>query len=148
MADLLLSKATGRVEAALFASQVPIAETPSTGGVGHLALISFDLKATIDLYTRVLGMRVTRIMQNRDEPTSTDIFLDISGENFLAFFDCPEKGPTRTIRGVGGMHHVAIKAQPEDLRGRIQKYRRRISPTHCTVRRNRDRSTSVILTTS
>jgi len=61
-------------------------------------------------------MRLTRIVQNRDEPTSTHIFLDMGGGNQLAFFDFPEKGPARTVRGVGSMHHVALKAQPEQFR--------------------------------
>jgi catechol 2,3-dioxygenase-like lactoylglutathione lyase family enzyme len=87
----------------------------------HLALISFDLKATIDFYTEVLGMRLTRIVENRDEPTSTHIFLDMGGGNLLALFDFPEKGPARTMRGVGSMHHDAIKAQPEDFRSILEK---------------------------
>src|SRR5713101_1272442 len=77
-----------------------------TGGVDHLALISSDLEATIHFYNEVIGMRLTRIVQNRDEPTSTHIFLDMGGGNQLAFFDFPEKGPARTVRGVGSMHHV------------------------------------------
>ena len=81
-----------------------------TGGVDHLALISSDIDATIRFYTEVLGMRSTRIVQNRDEPTSTHIFLDMGGGNLLAFFDFPEKGPSPTVRGVGSMHHVALKA--------------------------------------
>ena len=85
----------------------------NTGGVDHLALICSDLDTTIRFYTEVLGMRLTKIMENRDEPTSTHIFLDMGGGNQLAFFDFPEKGPTRTIRGVGSMHHVALKATPE-----------------------------------
>src|SRR5215510_16614750 len=87
-----------------------------TGGVDHLALICSDLDATIRFYTQVLGMRLTRIVQNRDEPTSTPIFLDMGGGNQLAFFDFPEKGPARTVRGVGSMHHVALKATSDKFR--------------------------------
>jgi catechol 2,3-dioxygenase-like lactoylglutathione lyase family enzyme len=61
-------------------------------------------------------MRLTRIVANRDDPTSTHIFLDMGGGNQLAFFDFPEKGPARTVRGVGSMHHVALKGSPEQLR--------------------------------
>jgi catechol 2,3-dioxygenase-like lactoylglutathione lyase family enzyme len=84
-----------------------------TGGVDHLALICSDLEATTRFYTEVLGMRLTKVVTNRDEPTSTHIFLDMGGGNQLAFFDFPEKGPARTVRGVGSMHHVALKATPE-----------------------------------
>lgn len=94
----------------------PVSRPAHTGGVDHLALICSDLEATVRFYTEILGMRLTKIMQNRDEPTSTHIFLDMGGGNQLAFFDFPEKGPARTIRGVGSMHHVALKAQPEQLR--------------------------------
>ncbi len=86
----------------------------NTGGVDHLALISSDLDATIRFYTEVLGMRLLRVIQNRDEPTSTHIFLDMGGGNLLAFFDFPEKDTSQTIRGIGSMHHVALKATPEN----------------------------------
>lgn len=82
----------------------------STAGVHHLALICSDIEATIRFYTEVLNMRLNRIIPNRDEPTSTHIFLDMGGGNQLAFFDFPQLGAERTVRGVGSMHHVAIKA--------------------------------------
>src|ERR1700758_3228254 len=81
--------------------------SPRTRGVDHLALISSDLEATIRFYTETIGMRLTRIVQNRDDPSSTHIFLDMGGGNQLAFFDFPEHGPDRTVRGVGSMHHIA-----------------------------------------
>ncbi|MFP6714949.1 MAG: VOC family protein [Alphaproteobacteria bacterium] len=81
-----------------------------TDGVDHLALISSDLGATIEFYTSVLQMRLTKIVANRDEPTSTHIFLDMGGGNLLAFFDFPKRGDESTVRGIGSMHHVALKA--------------------------------------
>ena len=87
-----------------------------TSGVDHLALICADLEATIRFYVEVLGMRLTRIVENRDDPTSTHIFLDMGGGNQLAFFDFPEKGPAPTVRGVGSMHHIALKARTEQFR--------------------------------
>ncbi len=86
-----------------------------TSGVDHLALISSDLDATIKFYTGVLKMHLKRIITNRDDPTSTHIFLDMGGGNQLAFFDFPEHGPAPTVRGIGSMHHVALKAQPEQF---------------------------------
>ena len=90
-----------------------------TGGVHHLALICSDIEATIGFYTEVLQMRLNRIVQNRDEPSSTHIFLDMGGGNQLAFFDFPELGPEATVRGIGSMHHVALKAEPERYRAII-----------------------------
>ena len=96
----------------------PPAESGSvgTGGVSHLALICSDLDATLRFYTEVLKLRVRRIVPNRDEPTSTHVFLDMGGGNLLAFFDFPLKDPAPTVRGVGSMHHVALKATPEQYR--------------------------------
>jgi catechol 2,3-dioxygenase-like lactoylglutathione lyase family enzyme len=93
-----------------------VSQPVQTGGVDHLALICSNLEATVRFYTEILGMRLTKVMQNRDEPTSTHIFLDMGGGNQLAFFDFPEKGSAHTVRGVGSMHHVALKAQPEQMR--------------------------------
>ena len=47
---------------------------------------------------------------NRDDPTSTHVFLDMGGGSRLAFFDFPERDTDKTIRGVGSMHHVALRA--------------------------------------
>ncbi len=88
----------------------PTAPPQYTGGVDHLALISLDLEKTIQFYTEIIGMRLTKIVTNRDEPTSTHIFLDMGGGNQLAFFDFPEKDTGPTVRGVGSMHHIALKA--------------------------------------
>jgi len=44
--------------------------------VDHIALICSELERTIGFYTEVLGMRLTRIIQNRDEPTSTHSCFD------------------------------------------------------------------------
>ena len=98
-----------------------VPQPAQTAGVDHLALICSELERTIDFYTEVLGMRLTRIVQNRDEPTSTHIFLDMGGRNQLAFFDFPEKGPARTVRGVGSMHHVALKTGPEQMRATLAR---------------------------
>src|SRR5215469_3753755 len=96
-----------------------------TAGVDHLALVCSELERTIGFYTEVLGMRLTRIVQNRDEPTSTHIFFDIGGGNQLAFFDFPDKGPAPTIRGVGSMHHVALKTEPNHMRAVLARLEQR-----------------------
>ena len=74
-------------------------EGPLTGGVHHLVLIASDLEATIAFYTEILGMGLNSIIQNRDDPTSTHVFLDMGGGNQLAFFDFPEHGSDPTVRG-------------------------------------------------
>jgi len=96
-----------------------------TGGVDHLALICSDVGQTIEFYTEVLGMTINKIMPNRDEPSSTHIFLDMGGNNYLAFFDFPKKGPGKAQRGIGGMHHLALKGTPEQYATLINVLRER-----------------------
>jgi catechol 2,3-dioxygenase-like lactoylglutathione lyase family enzyme len=96
-----------------------------TAGVDHLALSCSELEHTISFYTEVLGMRLTRFVENRDEPTSSHIFFDMGGGNQLAFFDFPEKGPAPTIRGVGSIHHVALKTEPHQMRAVLARLEQR-----------------------
>lgn len=93
----------------------------TTGGVDHLALICSNIERTIEFYTEMLGMRLVKLVPNRDDPTSTHIFLDMGGGNLLAFFDFPEHGPAPTIRGIGSMHHVALKAEPAKYQALLQR---------------------------
>ncbi len=58
----------------------------STAGVDHLALICSDIERTIQFYTDVVNMHLVKVVTNRDDPTSTHIFLDMGGGNQLAFF--------------------------------------------------------------
>ena len=116
MANLNACEARREVlRARYLSSEQPAPDSLLTGGVDHLALISSDLDATIQFYTGVLKMRLTRIITNHDDPTSTHIFLDMGGGNLLSFFDFPEHGPAPTVRGIGSMHHVALKAGPEQF---------------------------------
>lgn len=103
-------------------------EPAGTRGVHHLALICSDIEATIRFYTEVVNMRVTRIKENRDEPSSTHIFMDMGGGNQLAFFDFPKLGSDVTTRGIGSMHHVAIKAEPEDYQAILANLKQRGIP--------------------
>ncbi len=129
MADLAFHEARREALKRRHPPQAEDASEPvATGGVHHLALISSDLDATIDFYTEILRMRLTRIVSNRDDPASTHIFLDMGGGNMLAFFDFPEHGPERAVRGIGAMHHVALKAAPEKYRAIIATLEERRVP--------------------
>jgi catechol 2,3-dioxygenase-like lactoylglutathione lyase family enzyme len=103
------------------AGSAPVA----TGGVDHLALICSDIARTIEFYTEVVGMTINKIVPNRDEPSSTHIFMDMGGGNYLAFFDFPKKGPAKTERGVGSMHHLALKGTSQQYANAIAKLRER-----------------------
>ncbi len=117
MADLDAYEAQRDALRERYLSSEPPASSPVlTGGVDHLALISSNLDATIQFYTGVLKMRLTKVITNHDDPTSTHIFLDMGGGNLLAFFDFPEHSDAPAVRGIGAMHHVALKATNEQYR--------------------------------
>ena len=101
------------------------AASVGTGGVDHLALICSDVGRTIEFYTEVVGMTINMIVPNRDEPSSTHIFLDMGGGNFLAFFDFPKKRSAKAQRGVGSMHHLALTGTPQQYVAAIKNLRER-----------------------
>ena len=101
----------------------PNSHSTGTGGVDHLALISSDIESTIEFYTNVVEMKLSKVLQNRDEPTSTHIFLDMGGGNLLAFFDFPKHGDKPVIRGIGAMHHLALKATSKQYKKIITNLR-------------------------
>jgi catechol 2,3-dioxygenase-like lactoylglutathione lyase family enzyme len=50
----------------------------------------------------------------------------MGGGNLLAFFDFPDHGDAPVVRGIGAMHHVALKAVPEQYKAlfaRLKKQR-------------------------
>ena len=96
-----------------------------TGGVDHLALICSDMDASVGFYTSVLKMRLAKVSTNRDDPTSTHIFLDMGGGNKLALFDFPEHGPAPVQRGIGAMHHIALKADAKKYKAIIETLKAR-----------------------
>ena len=104
-------------------SPAPQTSSVVTNGVDHLALICSDLNATIRFYTEIMGMRLTKIVENRDEPTSTHIFLDMGGGNQLAFFDFPGLGLQPGVESIGSVQHIAISVEPaqlERIKGRLE----------------------------
>ncbi|KAA9150405.1 VOC family protein [Amycolatopsis acidicola] len=81
-------------------------------GLHHTALISSDVERTIRFYQDLLGFPLTELIENRDYPGSSHFFFDIGNGNLLAFFDFPglDVGPYAEV--LGGLHHVAISAEP------------------------------------
>ena len=98
----------------------PLAEV-KTRGIDHLAFVTDDLPATMDFYTRVLGMQlvhVRRVPHERDrgQPPYENLrhyFFDIGGDSLLAFFEYP-RGLPRSNRDLpGAMQHVAFHVPQE-----------------------------------
>ncbi|HEX3610222.1 MAG TPA: VOC family protein [Sporichthyaceae bacterium] len=95
----------------------------SARGVHHLALLSHDVRRTIEFYQGVLEFPLTEIFENRDYQGSNHFFFDIGNGNLLAFFDFPglDLGPYAEV--LGGLHHLAISVSPEKwthLRGKLE----------------------------
>jgi len=97
-------------------------------GINHLALVCEDMDRTIDFYTNVLGMKLTKTI---DLPggQGKHYFFDAGGGDALAFFwfpDGPGKVSERELRKIsatpGVMNHVAFDVAPD----KIDEYRERL----------------------
>ncbi|HVV07617.1 MAG TPA: VOC family protein [Mycobacteriales bacterium] len=87
---------------------------PTTArGMHHIALLSSDVRRTIEFYQRLLEFPLTDIFENRDYAGSNHFFFDIGGGSLLAFFDMPglNLGPYAEV--LGGLHHLAISVAPD-----------------------------------
>ena len=85
----------------------------SARGVHHLALLSRDVRRTIEFYQGLQEFPLTEIFENRDYQGSNHFFFDIGNGNLLAFFDFPglDVGPYAEV--LGGLHHMAISVDPQ-----------------------------------
>jgi Lactoylglutathione lyase and related lyases len=94
----------------------------SARGIHHTALLSSDVRATIEFYQGLLEFPLTEIFENRDYAGSNHFFFDVGNGNLLAFFDMPglDLGPYLEV--LGGLHHIAISVTQEKwdhLRGKL-----------------------------
>lgn len=83
-------------------------------GNHHTALLSSDVRRTIEFYQGLLEFPLTEIFENRDYAGSNHFFFDIGAGNLLAFFDMPglDLGPYQEV--LGGLHHIAISVARQD----------------------------------
>lgn len=105
------------------------------GGINHLALVSSDMKRTIEFYSGVLGMPLIKTLE-LPGGMGQHFFFDCGGGDSLAFFwfpDAPDGVPgvsapkSRPEQGellsaVGSMNHVAFHVPPE----KFDEYRQRL----------------------
>ena len=100
-------------------AQAPIAPQLKLRGVNHLALMTDDMKETIDFYGDVLGIRLIHALTvppgvNRGNPPFERLrhyFFDMGNDESLAFFELPKGAKPQTDRdAVGGMQHVSFTA--------------------------------------
>ncbi|RLK59174.1 VOC family protein [Actinokineospora cianjurensis] len=85
----------------------------SARGIHHTALISGDVRRTVEFYQDVLGFPLTEMFENRDYPGSTHFFFDVGNGNAVAFFDLPGLDLGDYAEVLGGLHHLAISMAPD-----------------------------------
>lgn len=92
-------------------------------GIDHLALVTDDLPATLDFYTRVLGLQLVHARrvpfeEDRGQPPYDNVrhyFFNMGNDSLLAFFEYP-KGLARQSRDLpGGMQHLAFSVAPDSM---------------------------------
>lgn len=100
-----------------------------TRGIDHLAFVTDDLPATMDFYTRVLGMQLVHVRRvpferDRGQPPYDNLrhyFFSMGNDSLLAFFEFP-KGLAKQNRDLpGGMQHVAFHVAPERFDAMVQQ---------------------------
>ena len=100
----------------------------TTRGIDHLAFVTDDLPATMDFYTRVLGMQLVHVRRvpyerDRGQPPYENLrhyFFNMGNDTLLAFFEYP-KGLARSNRDLpGGMQHVAFHVPAERFDAMIE----------------------------
>jgi catechol 2,3-dioxygenase-like lactoylglutathione lyase family enzyme len=87
-------------------------------GVDHLALVTDDMKKTIEFYTEVLGFTLVHVRRipyapDRGQPPYDNCrhyFFDMGNQSLLAFFEYPKDAPRGNRDALGGMQHVAFHA--------------------------------------
>ena len=104
---------------------------PLLRGVHHLALVTADMRATLDFYVRVLGMPLVHALRTPaprpgappahgvGAPPYKNIlhyFLDMGGDSLLAFFEYPEGIAKADRDTLGAMQHVSFVCGPRRYR--------------------------------
>jgi len=95
------------------------------GGINHLALVCENMDVTVDFYTNVLDMKLTKTI---DLPGNMGkhFFFDAGGGDAVAFFwfpDGPDTVSEKQLKKIsatpGTMNHVAFDVSPD----KIDEYR-------------------------
>jgi len=108
-------------------TSVPLGK-PLLRGIHHLALVTTNMRMTLDFYVRVLGMPLVHGLRTPSPPPGAapahgvgsppyknilHYFLDMGGDSLLAFFEYP-KGVAKTDRDtLGAMQHVSFVCGPK-----------------------------------
>jgi catechol 2,3-dioxygenase-like lactoylglutathione lyase family enzyme len=107
---------------------------PQLRGIHHLALVTDDMRQTLDFYVRILGMPLVHGLITPGKPGERTpesgasshgvgvppfaaiphFFLDMGGDSLLAFFEYPKGKVAKHDRDtVGAMQHVSFVCGPK-----------------------------------
>ncbi len=103
-------------------------------GIHHLAIVTEDMKGTLDFYVRVLRMPLVHALTTSAMVTSTHgkgappfraiphLFLDMGGDSLLAFFQYPKGAVGAADRDrVGAMQHVSFACGPKRFHETLER---------------------------
>ncbi|HWE76317.1 MAG TPA: VOC family protein [Stellaceae bacterium] len=105
---------------------------PLLRGIHHLALVTDDMKTTLDFYVRVLGMPIVHSLRTpvargahgAGTPPYASIphvFLDMGGDSLLAFFEYPKTAPKVDRDALGAMQHLSFACGPKRHREILER---------------------------
>jgi catechol 2,3-dioxygenase-like lactoylglutathione lyase family enzyme len=100
-----------------------------TRGIDHLAFVTDDLPATMDFYTRVIGMQLVHVRRvpferDRGQPPYDNLrhyFFNMGNDTLLAFFEYPKGLPRQNRDLPGGMQHIAFHLAPAKFDGMVER---------------------------
>lgn len=96
---------------------------PLTQRISHPALQGGKNAATVEFYTRVLGMELVLRQDNLDYPLEEHLFFHVGNDNFIAYFVPKDDSVAREmgVSGCGWMDHLAIDVEPAALDEAIRR---------------------------
>jgi catechol 2,3-dioxygenase-like lactoylglutathione lyase family enzyme len=103
-------------------------------GIHHLAIVTEDMRGTLDFYVRVLRMPLVHALTTSSNVNSTHgkgappfrgiphLFLDMGGDSLLAFFEYPKGGVGASERDrIGAMQHVSFACGPKRFHEMLER---------------------------
>lgn len=110
----------------------PTLKAVPTRGIDHLAFVTDDLAATLDFYTRVVGLQLVHVRRvpferDRGQPPYDNLrhyFFNLGNDTLLAFFEYPKGLPRQCRDHIGGMQHVAFHVPPDRFDAAVEHVRK------------------------